>query len=172
MSDKRKGFTHDDANNQSVEWYTPAWIFEKLDTVFDLDPCSPEGGLPWLPAKKTYSIKDNGLTSPWFGKVWLNPPYGRLTATWLERMHEHRNGISLVFARTDCKWYHDFVANADAILFIKGRIAFVDGAGTSAGSGAGAGSMLVAWGKDAVNDLILCCQRFNSMLYTRTLSYK
>lgn len=68
-------------------------------------------------------------------------------------MNEHRNGVSLVFARTDTKWYHDYVAKADAILFLRGRIAFVDGLGATGGSGAGCGSMLIAWGDDCVEAL-------------------
>jgi hypothetical protein len=63
-------------------------------------------------------------------------------------MHEYRNGISLVFARTDCRWYHDYVVNADGLLFLKGRVKFVDGLGVTKGSGAGSGSMLISWGED------------------------
>ena len=145
---KAKGFTHDDVNNKSVDWYTPKWIFDDLRIEFDLDPCQPEDKIPWIPAKKHYSIKDNGLISPWFGNVWLNPPYGRETSDWLKRMHEHRNGIALVFARTDCKWYHNYVVKADGLLFLKGRIKFVDGLGVTKGSGAGSGSMLISWGNE------------------------
>ena len=144
------GFTHDNANNLSIEWYTPKHIFDSLGLVFDLDPCAPKGGLPWIPAKTSLCLEDNGLTTPWFGNVWLNPPYGRETKDWLQKMHHYRNGIALVFARTDCKWFHDYVAKADAINLLKGRIKFVDGLGVSGGNGAGAGSMLVAWGSQNV----------------------
>jgi hypothetical protein len=72
---------------------------------------------------------------------------------WLKKMHSHRNGIALVFARTDCAWFHESVAKADAILFLKGRVKFVDGLGATGGSGAGSGSMLVAWGADNVDAL-------------------
>lgn len=144
--EKKKGFTHDNKANLSVDWYTPPWIFERLGLQFDLDPCQPETPIPWVPATKTYCLADDGLTSPWVGLVWLNPPYGKHTGEWLEKMHDHRNGVSLVFARTDCRWFHDYVAKADAILFLSGRVKFVDGLGISGGSGAGSGSMLVAWG--------------------------
>jgi phage N-6-adenine-methyltransferase len=145
---KAAGFTHDKKDNISVDWYTPEWIFTELGLKFDLDPASPEGGIPWIPVSRYYTEKDNGLAQPWKGKVWLNPPYGKHTINWLRRMHEHRNGIALVFARTDCKWFHDYVAKADAILFLKGRVKFVDGLGKTGGSGAGSGSMLIAWGKE------------------------
>ena len=143
---KVSGFTHDSANNQTIDWYTPKSIFDSLGVVFDLDPCAPKGGVSWIPAKKFYSLEDDGLTQPWSGNVWLNPPYGRQTIDWLERMDAHRQGIALVFARTDCKWFHDYCAKATAINFIKGRIKFVDGLGVTGNSGAGAGSMLIAWG--------------------------
>lgn len=149
----KKGFTHDNVNNISVDWYTPKWIFDELGEHFDLDPCQPEEKISWIPCTKHYSIIDNGLVQEWKGFVWLNPPYGRYTNDWLSKMHHHRNGISLVFARTDCGWFHDYVAKADAILFLKGRVKFVDGLGVSSGNGAGAGSMLIAWGERGVKAL-------------------
>jgi len=148
------GFTHDNVDNKSVDWYTPPWVFERLGLLFSLDPCQPEGGVPWIPTCQYYTEKDDGLIQPWDGLVWCNPPYGKHTIKWLKKMHEHRNGVALIFARTDTAWFHDYVAKADAILFLKGRIAFVDGLGATGGSGAGAGSMLVAWGDVAVSALV------------------
>jgi hypothetical protein len=150
---KAAGFTHDSANNRSVDWYTPSWLFEELGLTFCLDPCHPATRIPWIPVTLTYCEADNGLTSPWYGRVWLNPPYGKYTYRWLEKMHQHRDGVALVFARTDCKWFHDFVAKADAVLFLSGRVKFVDGLGVTGGSGAGSGSMLVAWGPENVEAL-------------------
>lgn len=151
---KKKGFTHDNIDNESVDWYTPKWIFDDLGITFDLDPCHPEKIIPWIPVKKTYNIKDDGLKQSWNTyNIWLNPPYGRETSDWLKKMHFHRNGIALVFSRTDCSWFHEYVAKADAILFLKGRVKFVDGLGKTGGSGAGCGSMLIAWGKDNVTAL-------------------
>lgn len=149
----KQGFSHESPSSTSIDWYTPQWIFDRLGLSFDLDPCQPETPISWIPAAKTYSLKDDGLASPWDGLVWLNPPYGKETSAWLEKMHKHRNGISLVFARTDCRWFHDYVAKADAILFLSGRVRFVDGLGLTGGSGAGSGSMLVAWGKHGVSAL-------------------
>lgn len=148
---KKNAFTHDSANNKTVDWYTPKHIFETLALEFDLDPCAPVGGVPWIPAKKTYSLCDDGLTQPWSGRVWLNPPYGRYTKDWLSKMNNHRNGIALVFARTDCTWFHEYCANAYALNFIRGRLKFVDAFGVTGESGAGAGSMLVAWGQDCAD---------------------
>lgn len=150
---KKLGFTHDSANNISVDWYTPSSIFKSLNTTFDLDPCSPKGGLPWIPVNRIYSIEDDGLVQPWIGKVWLNPPYGKFTKDWLAKMHTHRNGITLVFSRTDCRWFHDYIAKADVVLFMAGRVKFVDGLGITGGSGAGCGSLMASWGSESVKAL-------------------
>jgi hypothetical protein len=56
------------------EWLTPPGLIRGLGE-FDLDPCSPIKR-PWNTAKHHYSIDDNGLQKKWFGRVWLNPPYG------------------------------------------------------------------------------------------------
>ena len=150
---KKNGFTHDSVDNLSVDWYTPPHIFDGLG-VFDLDPCQPVGGVKWIPALQYYTLEDDGLTSEWYGRVWLNPPYGKQTPQWLSKMHKHHSGIALLFARTDCAWFHDYVAKADAILFLKGRVKFVDGLGVSGGNGAGSGSMLIAWGDENVKALV------------------
>ncbi len=153
------GFGHEAPNEgATVEWYTPGWIFDKMGISFDLDPCTPPGGLSWIPAAKTYSLPTNGLTAPWDGKVWCNPPYGRATKDWMERMNRHRNGVALVFARTDTEWFHRSAANADALLFLEGRVKFVDDSGKppkkdGKEQGPGAGSMLVAWGDECVAGL-------------------
>lgn len=150
---KKEGFTHESQNNKSVDWYTPFWIFEALGLTFDLDPCGPVGGVPWIPAKKTLSLADDGLAHNWVGRVWLNPPYGKETPLWLRRMHHHCDGVALVFARTDCAWFHDYISKADAILFLKGRVKFVDAFQKTGGGGPGSGSMLVAWGSNCVEAL-------------------
>ena len=64
-------------------------------------------------------------------------------------MKDHDNGIALIFARTDTRMFHDYVFNADAILFIKGRLSFYDVHGVKGGT-AGAPSCLVAYGDEAV----------------------
>jgi len=92
-----KGFTHEkNSKSNSEEWYTPKWLFQELNLHFDLDPAAPKGGLPWIPALKFYSKEDDGLSQPWQGNVWLNPPYGNETGKWLQRMHEHRQGCSCI----------------------------------------------------------------------------
>lgn len=155
MTDKplKTGFTHDSQKNISVDWYTPSWIFERMGVEFDLDPCQPKEKISWIPAKKHYWEEIDGLTQVWEGNVWCNPPYNKHTIDWLKKLSEHGNGIALVFARTDNRWFHNYVTKADAILFMKGRVKFVDGLGVTGNAGAGSGSMLIAYGQHNVKVL-------------------
>jgi hypothetical protein len=145
----KKGFTHESTNNESFEWYTPPVILDALGLTFDLDPCSPGAGKSFVPALKHYTIDDDGLTSPWAGTVWMNPPYGPLTPVWMKKMSEHRDGIALVFARTDVRWFQDYAAGVSLVCFVSGRIKFYKGDIVNQGGTPGAGSMLVAWGDKA-----------------------
>lgn len=79
----------------SDDYYTPAWVFERMGIEFDLDVCSPPGGVPWIPAKRFFTMEDDGLAQPWEGRVWMNPPYS-VVAPWLERFIEHGDGVALL----------------------------------------------------------------------------
>ncbi len=153
----KEGFSHESAKNKTVEWYTPKYIFDAIGTVFDLDPCSPGKAIvPWVPAKECYCFTDgqDGMMLPWKGNVYMNPPYGKNTPAWLERLALHGTGIALLFSRTDATWFHRFVSMADAICFVKGRIRFIgENNARSYAAGTfkpeetpGAGSMLIAYG--------------------------
>jgi hypothetical protein len=61
-----------DPERRSIEWFTPPHIFAKLLLTFDLDPCAPAGGVPWIPARRHFSIEDDGLAQEWHGRVWLS----------------------------------------------------------------------------------------------------
>ena len=137
------------------EWLTPKHIIDALGP-FDLDPCAPVVR-PWPTAAKHYTIQDDGLKQTWSGFVWCNPPYGRQTGVWLKRMAEHNNGIALTFARTETRMFFDTVwREASALLFLKGRLSFVDTSGKAADNSAGAPSVLIAYGKNAKMRLLTC----------------
>lgn len=79
----------------SDDYYTPAWIFDRLGLRFDLDPCSPPGGPHHVPADRYYTQEDNGLTAPWSGLVWMNPPFSKATP-WVTRWTHHAEGVALL----------------------------------------------------------------------------
>ena len=134
---------------KSVEWYTPAWVFDRLGIQFDTDPSSPHDFETPVPARVKYTIFDDGLSKPWHGRVWMNPPYGPDTGFWMRRLIAHGNGIALVFSRTDAAWFQESIAAADATLLIAGRIEFIPGHENSHKKGrSGAGSAIFAFGTD------------------------
>ena len=137
------------------EWLTPPGVLAALGP-FDLDPCSPVVR-PWPTAGRHYTVMDDGLKQPWFGRVWCNPPYGLKATAWLARMAGHRHGIALIFARTEtAMFFSEAWARADAVLFLQGRLHFhyVDGRRASANSGAP--SVLVAYGQPDADVLATC----------------
>lgn len=134
------------------EWLTPPEILKALGS-FDLDPCAPVNR-PWDTAATHYTIHDNGLTMPWFGRVWCNPPYGLMAALWLRKLAAHGDGIALIFARTETEMFFESVwGAAQAVLFIRGRLNFHHVTGARAKANSGAPSCLVAYGKRNVDAL-------------------
>lgn len=134
------------------EWLTPPEIIEALGP-FDLDPCASKVR-PWPTAKTHFTVDDDGLAKEWFGRVWLNPPYGKHAVQWLLKMMHYGNGIALTFARTETRWFFHTVWNAsDGILFLEGRLHFYQTDGIQSKMNAGAGSVLVAYGKENVEIL-------------------
>lgn len=129
--------------NQS-DWLTPKYIIDALGP-FDTDPCSSHNRT-WDTAKICYTKKDNGLTKPWPGFVWLNPPYGRETGIWMEKLSKHGNGIALVFIRSETKWFQDYCCSASCMLLLSKRIAFIDGTTGEANGSASAPSVLIGFG--------------------------
>ncbi len=139
------------SENTKIEWLTPPELVQKLGE-FDLDPCSPINA-PFLHATNNFTTNDDGLSKDWFGRVYLNPPYGRGMELWMEKLKYHGNGIALIFARTETKCFFEHVWNgADAVLFVKGRIRFYHVTGIQAGT-PGAPSVFIAYGKENAEKL-------------------
>lgn len=137
------------------EWLTPPDILEKLGP-FDLDPCAPINR-PWPTAENHFTIEDDGLSQAWFGRVWLNPPYGKFVWTWLDRLSRHRNGIALIFARTGTINFHRQVfEKATGILFLEKHLHFYHVDGIKAKHNSGADSCLVSYDEKNAIDLRDC----------------
>ena len=132
--------------NNSEVWLTPPEIIKALGP-FDLDPCAPVNR-PWDMAAKHYTELDDGLSKLWEGRVWLNPPYGKQTFTWMERLSEHRDGIALIFARTETKGFHKTIwQKAHSVFFFLGRLQFYYVTGKQGGT-ANAPSVLVSYSEN------------------------
>lgn len=131
---------------RQTRWLTPPNIVEALGE-FDLDPC---GAPNHILARRTYLLEagEDGLRDPWEGRVWLNPPYGKEAEAFLARLADHGEGTALIFARTETRVFVEQVWDrATAILFLKGRLTFIDASGAKAVANSGAPSCLIAYGQ-------------------------
>lgn len=144
--------SHQSAKMKNDEWLTPPEIIHSLGQ-FDLDPCSPINR-PWTTALNHFTIQDDGLTQEWHGRVWCNPPYGSEAAKWLDKLKRHGNGIALIFARTETRMFFNHVwEDADAIMFLQGRLFFFGVNGLQSKTNTGAPSCLIAYGYNNANIL-------------------
>ncbi len=147
---------HNRKAGRTDDWLTPRHVLAALGP-FDLDPCAAPEPRPWPTAKYHWArAKMDGLVTSWRShsvhaqanpRVWLNPPYGSATGPWVEKLADHGNGIALVFARTDTKfWHQTVVARATAILFLDGRLTFCYPDGKPGRANSGGPSALIAFG--------------------------
>ena len=145
---------HEPCTGASDDWYTPPEIFAALGLTFDLDPCSP-GPDHWVPARKVYTIDDDGLKQPWSGLVFVNMPFGGRFGhvPWLLKFFDHGNGIAIVRAYTSSSWWHDHMPRAECIVFPRGKTKFIRPDGT-VGKSPGHGIVLVGMGAVAREALI------------------
>ena len=73
--------------SDSDEWYTPPHIVGCVIATMgaiDLDPCSNSRATPTIPARRHFTIDDDGLAQEWHGRVYVNPPYGRVIDLWID----------------------------------------------------------------------------------------
>lgn len=141
------------ATGKSDEWYTPKYIFEALEETFDLDVAAPELGGN-VPSVRRITSAGDGLNASWSGFVWMNPPFGGRNGIvpWLRRFTEHGCGVALTPDRTSAPWWQTMAANADAVMFISGKVKFERPDG-SVGASPSNGTTLFAMGLRGVSAL-------------------
>ena len=138
-----------EAVGKSDEWFTPRYVFDALGERFDLDVAAPVNGPRHVPADRWFWC--GGQIEPWFGFVWMNPPFGHQSTkrVWLGRFFDHGNGIALVPDRTSAPWFQEFAPRATtSILWVSPKIKFERPDGTL-GEQPGSGTSLLAAGERA-----------------------
>lgn len=146
--------SHWERSGKSSEWYTPKYIPGALGCKFDMDVAAPKNRkFCHIPAK--IFITEKSLEMPWKGFVWCNPPFGKRNSIskWLDKMAIHNNGIALTPDRTSAPWWQKASKQADAILFIKGKVKFIKPNG-ELGKSPSNGTTLFAYGQKGVQALI------------------
>lgn len=116
-------------SSERMDWETPQDFFDKLNVEFHftLDPCANEQNAK---CKKFYTIEQDGLAQSWQGEiVFCNPPYGRELSKWVEKAYKESRKpntivVMLIPARTDTKYFHQYIYKKSEIRFIKGRLKF------------------------------------------------
>ena len=122
-----------------MDWETPVELFDALDEEFGftLDVCASAENAK---VERFFTEADDGLAQDWGRETcWMNPPYGRDVYQWMEKAQAAAKAgatvVALVFARTDTRWWHDFVWDGEAhkprdgveVRFLCGRLRFGQG---------------------------------------------
>jgi phage N-6-adenine-methyltransferase len=139
LAEKAASATGKAANPRSefsgeFEWYTPAKYIDLARQVMggiDLDPASSDAAQTVVQAEKYFTIKDDGLTKEWHGRVFINPPYKQPAIIhFVKRLTDQvtigniKQAILLVNNSTDTEWFHCAANACAAVCFTRGRIKF------------------------------------------------
>ena len=123
---------------KSEEYDTPAHVLEVARSVlggFDLDPASNISAQQTVKAAAFYTKEQDGLSQPWAGRVWCNPPYGKTNGKsnqelWAQRLiAEYEVGnvpeaILLVKAAVGYKWFEELFRDWP-VCFLRERLSFI-----------------------------------------------
>ena len=118
-------------SSKTDNWATPQDFFDKLNEEFHftLDPCADEVNHK---CDKFFTREQDGLSQDWGGNVvFCNPPYGKEIADWVQYSYEQSKKpnttvVMLIPARTDTRYFHNYIYGKAEIRFIKGRLKFGD----------------------------------------------
>lgn len=117
-------------SSKSDQWATPQDFFDKLNEefCFTLDPCADAGNHK---TENFFTMEENGLTKDWGGqRVFCNPPYSKI-GDWVKKCYEEAIKpetlvVMLIPARTDTRYFHDYIIHRSEVRFVKGRLKFGD----------------------------------------------
>lgn len=133
-------------SSASDNWETPQDFFDALNDEFHftLDAAASDENAK---CARYFTKVQDGLVQDWNGVVWCNPPYGREVKRWVAKAAESAEKgavvVMLLPARTDTRWFHDYINGRAEVRFVKGRLKF-GGAKNSAPFP----SMVVVFGKE------------------------
>ncbi|WP_314881371.1 DNA N-6-adenine-methyltransferase [Filifactor alocis] len=111
-------------SSKKMDWETPPKLFTKIDNIFNftLDAAANKFNRK---CDNFYTVETDGLQRGWKqnnGAVWCNPPYGREISKWVEKAYlesiSHDTTIVMLLpARTDTKYFHDYIYGKAEIFF-------------------------------------------------------
>lgn len=119
-------------SSKDQTWQTPVRLLAAIlqaagRAAFDLDPCSPRPDGP-VPAVHRWTEADDGLRFPWYGTIFVNPPYSRSLPKWMAKCASEAAAgavvVALVPSRTDTQWWHQSIAGQAHVVMLRGRLRF------------------------------------------------
>jgi len=130
-------------SSKDMCWRTPSKFWNELNNEFNfvLDACALKDSTlvldNWYGPDHDDLQRRDALIIDWAkdaggGNVFMNPPYGKEIGSFMAKaVEQSKQGctvVCLVPARTDTRWFHNYVFNENAsIRFLKGRLKFSDG---------------------------------------------
>ncbi|HHB81968.1 MAG TPA: phage N-6-adenine-methyltransferase [Devosia sp.] len=119
-------------SSKNDDWGTPQDLFDRLNSIynFQLDAAAASHNAK---CPRFFTPHDDALQKNWaqYKRIWLNPPYGRSIGDWMKKAYdESQRGalvVCLVHARTDTRWWHNWVEGKARVTFLKGRLKFTTG---------------------------------------------
>jgi site-specific DNA-methyltransferase (adenine-specific) len=114
-------------SSERGDWETPQSFFDLVDDEFGftLDAAASASNAK---CADFYDTTRDGLMRPWEGVVWCNPPYGRGIDEWVRKGYEAAQDgatvVMLIPARTDTRYWHDYVMRAAEVRLLRGRLVF------------------------------------------------
>ena len=106
------------------EWLTPPVIIDAARTTMgciDLDVASSAEANKSVQAKHYLTAEQDGLSMPWTGNIWCNPPIrGEQTSRWVGRCLAHSQPVCLLVTQGDTEGTTlRLLEEADAICWIQ-----------------------------------------------------
>jgi site-specific DNA-methyltransferase (adenine-specific) len=118
-----------------MDWETPQDFFDELNKEFNFgwDLAASEENAK---CDHFFTEVDDATCQTWPDHCvcWCNPPYGNKICAFVRQAYEQSKPTSitsgvttvmLIPARTDTRWFHDYIYGKHEVRFIKGRLRFV-----------------------------------------------
>jgi hypothetical protein len=144
------------ADSGNVEWYTPAFIVDAARNTMggiDFDPFSNEIANTRVNAWRYFTQENDGLKQDWFGRVWMNHPYGReMNHACIEKLIMEfaigniQSACCITFANTSEKWFQHLLRFPQC--FLSPRTQYIDGKTGNPVKGVTKGSVVTYLGDD------------------------
>lgn len=118
------------------DWMTPDWLldiaYHALGGFIDTDPATSEEAQARIEARAYYTKSMNGLDFPWYGSVFMNPPYSRgVIDEFVDKLIVDfdagftRNAFVITNNVTETAWAHNLLSRMSALCMVKGRVHFI-----------------------------------------------